>query len=49
MTTGRNIFDPSVKNSVRTYKIIKKIVIDPGDDYTSGSLSDYSISKKFKN
>lgn len=49
MTTGRSIFDPSVENSVRTYEMIKKIVIDPGDDHTSGSLSDHSISKKFKN
>ena len=41
MINGENFFDQPIKNKV-TYDNIRKIAIDQGDDYTTGSLLDYS-------
>ena len=35
MINGRNFFDQPVKNYLRTYRNIRKIVIGQGDDYTT--------------
>ena len=39
---GQNIFDQPVKNNLRTYDNIRKIVIGQGDDYTTACLLDYN-------
>ena len=36
-----------VKDDLRTYDNIQKIVIGKGDDYTTGCLLDYSYFKKY--
>ena len=41
MIDGRNVFDQPVKNDLRTYDNIQKILTDPGDDYTNGCLLHY--------
>ena len=33
---GRNFFDQPIKNDLKTYDNIKKIVTGQGDDYTTG-------------
>ena len=38
---GRNFFDQTVKNDLRTYDNIRKIATGQGDDYTIGCLRDY--------
>ena len=42
---GRNFFDQPVKYDLRTYNNIGKIAIGQGDDYTTGCLLDYPISR----
>ena len=44
---GRNFFDQPIKNDLKTYDNIKKIVMGQGDDYTTGWLLDYSYFKKY--
>ena len=44
---GRNFFDQPIKNDLKTYHNIKKIVTGQGDDYTTGWLLDYSYFKKY--
>ena len=44
---GRNFFFLSIKNDLKTYDNIKKIVTGQGDDYTTGWLLDYSYFKKY--
>ena len=44
---GRNFFDQPIKNDLKTYDNIKKIVTGQGDDYTTGWLLDYSCFKKY--
>ena len=44
---GRNFFDEPIKNDLKTYDNIKKIVTSQGDDYTTGWLLDYSYFKKY--
>ena len=44
---GRNFFDQPIKNDLKTYDNIKKIVTGQGDDYTTGWLLDYSYFKKY--
>ena len=41
MIDGRNFFDQPVKNDLRTYDNIQKILTVPGDDYTNGCLLHY--------
>ena len=38
MIDGQNIFDQPVKNKLRTYDNIRKIVTGQRDDYTTGSI-----------
>ena len=47
MINGRNLFDQSIKNDLRTYGNISKIATGQGDDYTTGCLLDYPYFKKF--
>ena len=42
MTDGRNAFDQPIISMNKTYKNIRKIFTAKGDDYTTGSLLDYS-------
>ena len=44
---GRNFFDQPIKNDLKTYDNIKKIVTGQGDDYATGWLLDYSYFKKY--
>ena len=46
MIGGRNSFDWSIKNDLKTYDNIRKIVTGQGDGYTTGSLLDYPYFKK---
>ena len=39
------MFDRPVKNNLRTYDTIHKIINGQGDDYTTGRLLDYSYFK----
>ena len=41
MIDGKNLSDQPVKNDLRAYENIRKIVTGQGDDYTAGSLLDY--------
>ena len=43
----RNFFDQPIKNDLKTYDNIKKIVTSQDDDYTTGWLLDYSYFKKY--
>ena len=47
MINGKNLFDQSVKNDLRTYDNILKITIGQGDDYTIVCLLDYTYFKKY--
>ena len=43
MTDGKNFFDqPIKKNDKIAYQNIRKIATGHGDDYTTGSLLDYT-------
>ena len=42
MINGENFFDQPIKNNKVTYENIRKITTGQGDDYTTGSLLDYS-------
>ena len=42
----KKLFDHVVKNDLRTYNNIQKTATGQGDDYTSGCVLDYPISKK---
>ena len=46
MNDGKNFFDQSINSDLKTYENIRKIATGQGDDYTTGCLLDYSISKK---
>ena len=47
---GQSFFDQPVKNDLRTYVNIRKIVTCQGDDYTAGCLQDYPYFKEhYKN
>ena len=43
---GRHFFDQPIRNDIKTYKNIRKIATDQGDDYGSRSLLDYSYFKE---
>ena len=47
MTDGKNFFDESVKNDMRTYDNIWKMSTDQWDDYTSGSWLDSNYFIKY--
>ena len=47
MIDGKNFFDQPVKNDKVTYENIRKIATGWGDDYTTGSLLDYTCFKKY--
>ena len=47
MINGKNVFDQPVKNYKVTYENIRKITIGQRDDYTTGSLLDYTYFKKY--
>ena len=44
---GRNVFDQTVKNNLRTYDNIRKIATGQGDDCATGCLLDYSYFEKY--
>ena len=46
MTDGRNFFHQAINNINKTYENIGKITTGQGDDYTIGSLLDYSYFKE---
>ena len=43
---GRNFFDQPINSMTKTYENIRKIATGQGDDYTTGSLLDYSYFKE---
>ena len=45
MIQGKNIFDPSVNNNLRTYDTIRNIAAGQGDYYTS--LLDYNYYNNY--
>ena len=47
MNEGKNFFNQPVKNSMKTYHNIRKIVTGQGDDYTTGCLLDYNYFKEY--
>ena len=47
MIDGKNFFDQTINNMIKTYENIRKITIGQGDDYTTGCLLDYTYFKKY--
>ena len=47
MIDGRNFFDQSIKNDLKTYFNIRKNAFGQGDDYTTGCLLDYPYFEKY--
>ena len=47
MIDGRNLFDQPVKNDLRTYDNIQKIVTGQEDEYSTDCLLDYLYFKKY--
>ena len=45
MIDGKNVFDQRINNMIKTYENIRKITTGQGDDYTTGSLLDYTYFK----
>ena len=45
MIYGRNVFDQAVRNGIRTYNNLKKIVTGQRGDDTTESLLDYPCFK----
>ena len=45
MSYGRNVFDQTMKNDLRTYNNIRQIVTGQGDNDTTGCLLDYPYLK----
>ena len=43
---GQNFFDQPTKNDLRTYHRIQKILINQGNDYTTGFLISYPYFKE---
>ena len=46
MIDGRNIFDQTTKNNLRTYNNTRKIAIGQGDHYATEYLLDFLYFKK---
>ena len=47
MTDGRNFFDQTIKNHLKTYDNTRKTAMDQGDGQTTGCLLDYPYFKKY--
>ena len=47
MIDGRNYFYQTLKNNLRTYDNIRKIITSKGADYTTGRLPDYPSYEKY--
>ena len=47
MIDEQNFFDQPVKNNLRTYDNVRKIVTGQKDDYTTSCLLDYSYFNKY--
>ena len=47
MINGRNFFDQTIKNDLRTNDNIRKIARGQGDDCTTGYLLDYLYFKEY--
>ena len=47
MIDGRIFFNPTVKNSLRTYENIRKYVTGQGNDYTTGYLKDHLYFERY--
>ena len=47
MIDGRNLLDQPIKNDLKAYDNIRKIVTGQGNDYTTEYLLDYSYSKNY--
>ena len=47
MIDGKNCFDQPIKNYIKTYENIRKILTGQGDDYTSSCLLDYNYFKNY--
>ena len=43
---GRNFYDNPIESDIEKYKELKKVMIGKGEDYTTGSLLDYSYFLK---
>ena len=48
MIDGKNIFDQPIKNDLRTYDNIRKIIPGQGGYYTTGCLLDYAYVMVFR-
>ena len=48
MIDGQNLFNPSLKNNLRTFENIQKITTGQGHDYTTGCLLDSACFKNYK-
>ena len=46
MIDGKNVFDQPVKNNIRTYDYIRRILIGQGGDQATGCLLDYNYFKE---
>ena len=44
---GKNFFNQTIKNGLKTYDNIKKIATGQRDDYTTGCLLDYPYFKDY--
>ena len=44
---GRNFFDQSLRNNLKTYDSIQNITIGQGDHYTTGYFLDYNHFKNY--
>ena len=47
MINGRNFFDQSIKNDLKTYDQIRKTATNQGDYFTTRSLLDYPYFRKY--
>ena len=47
MINGRNFFDQTIKDDLRTFDNIYEIATDQGDGYTTGCLLDYPHFKEY--
>ena len=45
MIDGRNVYDQPISDQIRKYDEVRKIIIEKGGDYATGSLVDYKYFK----
>ena len=43
---GRNFYDNPIENDTEKYRELKNVMIEKGEDYTTGPLLDYNYFKK---